>query len=240
MRHTHIQWAVVVLGMLGVVSLLVLHWMVFFWVPTESTMGIVQRIFYIHVPAWWASFLGFGIVAMCSAVYLWLGDERLDGAALAAAEGGMIFSTIGLVTGPLWGKIAWGTWWTFEPRLTLALLLWFIYLGYFLVRNSTVNPEQGKRLAAVVGIIGVLNIPLIHVSVTWLRSLHPEAVVLNPEGFAMNLDPRMLVTMGVGLLAYTLIFFSLFLARYTIDGFERTVRLRDASLIPVTEGTIDD
>ena len=231
MSHTRIRWAVLVLGTLGVVSVLVLHWMVFFWVPTESTMGIVQRIFYIHVPAWWAAFLGFGIVALCSMVYLWLGDDRLDRAALAAAEGGLVFCTVGLLTGPLWGKVAWGAWWVWEPRLTLALLLWFIYLGYFLVRNSTVNLEQGKRLAAVVGIIGVLDIPLIHVSVTWLRSLHPEAVVLNPGGFAMDLDPQMLATFGVGLLAYTLVFSSLFLARYAIEGFEREVRLRNASLI---------
>jgi heme exporter protein C len=231
MSNKHIRWAVLVLGTLGVVSVLVLHWMVFFWVPTESTMGIIQRIFYIHVPAWWAAFLGFGIVALCSAIYLWLGDDRLDRAALAAAEGGLVFCTVGLLTGPLWGKVAWGAWWVWEPRLTLALLLWFIYLGYFLVRNSTVNREQGKRLAAVVGIIGVLDIPLIHVSVTWLRSLHPEAVVLNPEGLAMDLDPSMLATFGVGLLAYTLVFFSLFLARYAIEGFERGARLGNANLI---------
>ena len=107
---------------------------------------------------------------------------------MTAAEGGMIFTSIGLLTGPLWGKIAWGAWWTWEPRLTLALLLWFIYLGYFLVRRSTLNPERGKRLAAVVGIIGVLDIPLIHVSVSWLRSLHPEAVVLNPDGPTLDLS----------------------------------------------------
>ena len=231
MSNTHIRWAVLVLGALGVVSVLVLHWMVFFWVPTESTMGIIQRIFYIHVPAWWAAFLGFAIVALCGAMYLWLGDDRLDRAALAAAEGGMVFCTVGLLTGPLWGKVAWGAWWVWEPRLTLALLLWFIYLGYFLVRNSTVNPEQGKRLAAVVGIIGVLDIPLIHVSVTWLRSLHPEAVVLNPEGLARELDGSMLATFGVGLLASTLVFFSLFLARYAIEGYEREARLRNANLI---------
>ena len=104
MSNTNIRWAVLVLGALGVVFVLVLHWMVFFWVPTESTMGIIQRIFYIHVPAWWAAFLGFGIVALCSVVYLWLGDDRLDRAALAAAEGGMVFCTVGLITGPLWGR----------------------------------------------------------------------------------------------------------------------------------------
>ena len=230
MTQQQTRWAVGVLGALGIATLIALHWMVFFWVPTEATMGIVQRIYYIHIPAWWVAFLAFGIVALCSAVYLWLGDERLDRAAVTGAEAGMIFTTIGLLTGPLWGRVAWGTWWEWEPRLTSALLLWFIFLGYFLVRRSTVNPEQGKRFAAVVGVIGVLDIPFIHVSVTWFRSLHPEAVVLNPEGFAMNLDPSMGATLGVGLLAFSLVFASLFLARYAVAGYERELDLRDATL----------
>ena len=230
MNPKRIRWGVVGLGTLGIAAVVVLHWMVFFWVPTESSMGVIQRIFYIHLPAWWVTFMAFGMVALCSAVYLWLGDERLDMAALAAAEGGMLFATIGLVTGPLWGRVAWGAWWTWEPRLTLALLLWFIYRGYFLVRRSTTNPEQGKRLAAVVGIIGVLDIPLIHISVSWLRSLHPEAVVMRPDG--PNLDSAMLWTLMVGLLAFTLLFLSLFLARYAVERLERELALREATPAP--------
>ena len=230
MNPKRIRWGVVGLGTLGIAAVVVLHWMVFFWVPTESSMGVIQRIFYIHLPAWWVTFMAFGMVALCSAVYLWLGDERLDMAALAAAEGGMLFATIGLVTGPLWGRVAWGAWWTWEPRLTLALLLWFIYLGYFLVRRSTTNPEQGKRLAAVVGIIGVLDIPLIHISVSWLRSLHPEAVVMRPDG--PNLDSAMLWTLMVGLLAFTLLVSSLFLARYAVERLERELALREATPAP--------
>ncbi len=227
MNLKRIRWGVIGLGTLGIATVLLLHWMVFFWVPTESFQGVVQRIFYIHVPSWWITFLAFGMVALYSAVYLWLGDERLDMAAVAAAEGGMVFCTIGLLTGPLWGRVAWGAWWTWEPRLTLALLLWFIYLGYFLVRRSTSNPEQGKRLAAVVGIVGVLDIPLIHISVSWLRSLHPEAVVMRPDG--PNLDSSMLWTLMVGLLAYTFLFFSLFLARYAVERYEREQFLREAT-----------
>lgn len=210
-----IRWTGLVLGILGVALTLVLHWMVFFWVPTERTMGVVQRIFYIHVPAAWVAFLAFGVVAVCSAIYLWLKDERLDMAALAAAEGGMLFTTIVLLTGPLWGRVAWGTWWTWEPRLTLTLLLWFIYLGYFMVRASTENPQRGKRFAAVVGIVGALDIPLIHLSVQWFRSLHPAPVVMRPEG--PSLHPDMLATLFTGLGAMTLLFFSLFLYRYGLE-----------------------
>ena len=230
------RWSGAILGVIGLGLTLLLHWMVFFWVSTERTMGVVQRIFYIHVPAAWVAFMAFGIVAICGAVYLWLKDERLDMAALAAAEGGMLFTTIVLLTGPLWGKVAWGTWWSWEPRLTLTLLLWFIYLGYFLVRSSTENPERGKRFAAVVGIVGALDIPLIHISVKWFRSLHPEPVVMNPDGPTLAGD--MLNTLFVGLGAFTILFFSFFLFRYGLEEARRRLthrRLAEEGN-PMTEG----
>ncbi len=215
------------LAVLGVVGVLVLHYLVFFWVPTELNQGVIQRIFYVHVPSAWVAFMAFGVVALCSALYLWLGDDHMDQAALSAAEGGMIFTTIVLLTGPLWGKIAWGTYWTWEPRLTLTLLLWFIFLGYFLVRASSQNPERGKRFAAVVGIVGALDIPLIHLSVIWFRSLHPGPVVMKPEG--PTLAPQMLVTLMVGLVSFTLLFWGLFLHRYTLEVASHTVAVRERS-----------
>lgn len=214
-----IRWGAGIAGVLGVGLALLFHWQVFFWVPTEASMGIVQRIFYVHVPAAWVGFFAFFIVALCSAVYLWLGEERLDIAAVSAAEGGILFTTIVLISGPLWAKLAWGTWWTWEPRLTLTLLLWFIYVGYFMVRNATENVEQGKRFAAVVGIVGALNIPLIHVSVLWFRSLHPQPVVARVDG--PTLHPDMLTVLLTALAAWTSLFFALFLLRYG------TARLED-------------
>jgi len=219
-----------VTSLLGVVGVIVVHWLVFFWVPTEAQQGIVQRIFYIHVPAAWVAFIAFGIVALVSAVYLWLGDEKLDMAASAAAEGGMLFTTIVLLTGPLWGRVAWGTWWTWEPRLTFTLLLWFIYLGYFLVRKSTTNPEQGRKFAAVVGIVGAADIPLIHVSVTWLRSLHPQPVVLKPEG--PTLDTEMLQLLGLSFVAFILLFFGLFITRYAVARLEHASERRAVAPVP--------
>ncbi|MBT8397118.1 MAG: cytochrome c biogenesis protein CcsA [Gemmatimonadetes bacterium] len=216
-----IRWSGAVLGVLGLALVLVMHWQVFFWVSTERTMGVVQRIFYIHVPSAWVAFMAFGIVAVCSAVYLWLKDERLDMAAVAAAEGGIIFTVIVLITGPLWGKIAWGTWWEWEPRLTLTLLLFFIYVGYFLVRSSTENPERAKRFAAVVGIVGALDIPLIHVSVQFFRSLHPEPVVMRPDGPSLPGD--MLTTLFTGLGALTVLFLAFFLFRYGLERMKRAL-----------------
>ena len=219
-----IRWLAMVTTLVGLALVLVLHWMVLFWVNTESTQGVVQRIFYVHVPSMWVAFFAFGLAALCSTVYLWLGDDRLDAAALAAAEGGMVFTTAGLVTGSLWGKIAWGTFWTWDPRLTLTLLLWFLYLGYFMVRASTENAERGRRFAAVLAIVGVLDIPLIHVSVLWFRSLHPRPVVLDTET-PLNLDPDMLMTLMTGLLAFTVLFLGLLAFRYAVERGQGSLNL---------------
>jgi heme exporter protein C len=216
---------------LGVAVTLLLHWLVFFWVPTERTMGVVQRIFYIHVPAAWVAFFAFGIVAVCSAVYLWLGDERLDWAAVSAAEGGMIFTTIVLLTGPLWARVAWGSWWEWEWRLILTLLLWFIYLGYFMVRSASENLERGRRLSAVVGIVGAVTLPINHMSVRWWRGIHPDPVVLNPEG--ATADPEIVTTLLTGLLAFTLVFLAILAFRY---GLERAIHLSSAAGRGTAEG----
>ena len=135
----------------------------------------------------------------------------------------MVFTVIVLLTGPLWGRVAWGAWWVWEPKLTLTLLLWFIYLGYFLVRASTDNSERGKRFAAVLGIVGALDIPLIYFSVVWFRSMHPGPVVMKADG--PSIEPQMLATLFMGLAASTLIFFSLFLFRYRLERVKQSPHL---------------
>lgn len=212
------RWAMA-LSLLAGAALIWAFWLIFFWVPTEAEMGIVQRIFYVHVPSAWVAFMAFGIVALCSLGYLWLRDERLDSIALASAELGVIFTSIVLISGPLWGKLAWGAWWVWDARLTLTLLLWFVYVGYFMVRNATENPERGKRFAAIVGIVGAVDIPLIHLSVQWFRSQHPQPVILNPEG--PTADPEIVQTLLVSLLAFTLAFFALMLVRYNLERLQR-------------------
>ncbi|HEX8242973.1 MAG TPA: cytochrome c biogenesis protein [Longimicrobium sp.] len=196
-------------------------WMVFFYVPTEAEMGVVQRIFYVHVPSAWTAFMAFGLVALCSAGYLWLRDPKLDAIAVSAAELGLLFTTLVLITGPLWARIAWGAWWVWEPRLTLTLLLWFIYVGYFMLRGAAENPERGKRFAAILGVVGAIDIPLIHLSVQWWRSQHPKPVVMRPEG--AQADPAILQTLFVSLFAFTFLFFSLLLVRYGVERLEQRV-----------------
>ena len=220
-----------VLTLLGLAGLILVYALSFFWVANVRDQGVIQRIFYVHVPAAWTCFLAFGITAVTSAMYLWLRDARLDRAALCAAEGGMIFGTIMLTTGPLWGSVAWATPWNWEPRLILTLLLWFIFLGYFMVRGATEDPEKGKRFAAVVAIVGALDIPLIHISVSqWFRdrfpTLHPTPVVMNQDE-GPTLDGDMLTVLLTSLLAFTLIFLGLFLLRYALEGNRADIALRE-------------
>lgn len=209
------HWAAWCSG-LGLVGLAATYALAFFWVSTDVDQGVIQRIFYIHVPAAWTAFLAFGLAAILSGVYLWLRDPRVDRAARTAVEGGMIFATVMLVSGPLWAKIAWGTYWTWEPRLTFTLVLWFIFLGYLLVRRA-VPTEKGRRYAAVVAIVGALDIPFIHVSVNLFRSLHPGPVVIQSDG-RPDLPADMLVLLGIALLSFTLTFLGLWFAHYVVEN----------------------
>ncbi|MEX1257499.1 MAG: cytochrome c biogenesis protein [Gemmatimonadota bacterium] len=225
--------AALTFGALGVALTLLFHWLVFFWVPDVLGFRIAQRIYYIHVPAAWVAFLAFGMVAVCSVVYLWLREEKADQLAHAAAEGGLVFTTIVLTTGPLWARLQWGVWWTPDPRLTLTALLWFVYLGYHLARGATENPELGKKFAAVVGIVGAALIPLIHVSVLWWGGTHPEPVVLNAAGsFA---DPEIETVLFTAFAAWIFLFLSLVLLRYTAAQLEERVARASPSVL-VSEG----
>jgi heme exporter protein C len=213
-------------GALGVLLVLVMHVQSFFWVGTDISLGVSQRIYYVHVPSAWVAFMAFGIVALCSVVYLWLKDERADCAAAAAAEGGLIFTTVALMTGSLWGKIAWGAWWRWEPRLILTLLLWFIYVGYFMVRSATENHDRARKLSAVVGIVGALTLPLNHLSVKWYNGLHPQPVVLKPE--APSADVDMTITLLTSVVAFTLVFFSIHALRYGLERATNALASREA------------
>jgi heme exporter protein C len=176
-------------------AMLAALYLVFVVVPTEREMGIVQRIFYFHVSSAWAAFLGFFVVAGASAVYLWNGSRTADRLAEAAAEVGVLFCTLVLVTGPIWARPVWGVWWTWDPRLTMTVILWAIYASYLMLRAFGGEDEAVRRYAAVLGLIGVLDIPIIMASVRLLRGIHP-AVITRNEGGSGLVDP----TMRLGLL----------------------------------------
>jgi heme exporter protein C len=183
-----------------------------FYTPLEAAQGAAQKILYVHAPAAWVAFLAFGVVAVASIVYLWLRDLRLDRIAESSAEVGLVFTTVVLVTGPLWGKPIWGTYWTWDARLTLTLFLWFIYLGYVVLRGAVEDPHTRARLSAVLGILGALLVPFIHLSVYLFRTLHPQPVFMRPGPPAM---PReMVATLVFSLGAFTLLYLALLRARF--------------------------
>lgn len=231
MDLSRLRWRGLILTLLGVIGILIVHWMVFFWVSTELRQGIIQRIFYIHVPSAWVPFFGYAVTAICGGLYLWLRDERLDMIAVSMAEGGLVFTTLILVSGPLWGRVAWNAWWAPEPRLMLTLLLWFIFLGYFLVRHSIQPVEKARRYSALVGILGALNIPLIHVSIYWYNILHPLPVILDQdEGPKAPADQ--LITFFLALGSFALVYFGLTVYRYAL---ERIQRAEAAAALSTTE-----
>lgn len=215
------RWAVR-LTLVGGVLVLVALWMVFFYAPTERVMGIIQRIYYIHVPTAWLGELAIGILALCSLGYLWLRDDRLDAIAVSAAELALLFLSATLTAGPLWARIAWGAWWVWDARLSFTLILWFINIGYFMLRGAAENPEQGKRFAAILALVAAVDVPLIHMSVYWFRTQHPRPVVMNPEG--PTAAPEIVQTLLFSTLAFTVVFTGLLLYRY---GYERVRRHLD-------------
>src|SRR5262245_49096190 len=184
--------------------------LIFRVVPTEGKMGVVQRIFYFHVPSAFAGFLGVTLCAVFSILYLWKRDRRLDLVAHASAEIGVMFFTIVLLTGPIWARPVWGVWWTGEVRLTSTLVLWLLYAGYLVLRRSADSPDQGARFGAVLAIVGALDIPIIYYSVEWWRGLHPR--VLKVSG-GQGLDPAMERTLALCTVAFVLLFFFLLLQR---------------------------
>ena len=164
------------LGLSGALMLLALG-MVFLYAPTDIVLGVSQRIFYVHVPLALVGFLAFAVVAVCSVGYLWKGSERMDSVAYAAAEIGVLFTSLMLITGMLWAKPAWGVWWSWSPQLTTSLILWFLYAAYLMLRAYAPPGDTGARYAAVLGIIGFIDVPIVYMAARWWRDLHPQKVL---------------------------------------------------------------
>jgi heme exporter protein C len=182
------------------------------YTPIEARQGMAQKIFYLHVPAAWCALMAFSLVGITSALYLWLMDPRLDRFAASSAEVGVAFSAVMLTTGPIWAKPIWGTWWTWDARLTLTLFLFFLFIGYLALRASVHDKAERARFSAVVGILGMLLVPFIHLSVYLFRTLHPQPVVLKPS--APSLPPEMLRTLLISMLVFTALYVGLVTLRY--------------------------
>ncbi len=203
MKKRGIMRSNILLGLSFVLMVAALY-LVFIYVPTEKEMGIVQRLFYLMVPMGWLALLSFVVIFISSILYLRKREDRWDIVGHSAAEVGIVFTTLALITGSIWAKPIWGVWWTWEPRLTATLVLWLIYLAYFMVRSLTVDKSRGARFAAVVGIIGFIDIPLVALATTLWRGLHPGPII-----FQGGIAPPMLLTLLVSITAFTVFYFSL-------------------------------
>lgn len=173
------------------------------YAPTEKTMGDVQRIFYFHVASAWLGLFAFIVVFVASIMYLKTKDSKWDIYSYTSAEIGVIFTTIVLVTGPIWARPIWHTWWTWDPRLTTTLILWFLYVAYGRIRSSLGEEEKRARFAAVFGIIAFVDVPIVFFAIRWWRTMHPQAVVTT-SGLA--LASGMKPAFFMGLFAFTLLY----------------------------------
>ena len=210
-----------VLGVAALIGMVVALWLIFIYTPVELVQGAVQKVFYIHLASIWNAYVGFFIVFVASILYLWRPSLRKDRIARAWAEIGVVFTTITLISGSIWGKPVWGTYWTWDPRLTTTLLLWFIYVVYLMLRGFVGDPERGRRYAAIVGIIGFIDVPIVHMSVRWWRTLHPDPIVARAEG--PDLPMSMWYTVLYCIVAFSVLALFLVRQRLHIDELRETL-----------------
>jgi len=207
-----------VLGALLAAAMLLALYMALLQAPRERTMGDLQRIFYFHVPAGITGLIAFAVNFFASLAYLIKKDRKWDGLALAAAEIGVVFLAIVLVTGPIWAKPVWLVWWTWSPRLTSALVLWLLYVAYLLVRNYVADPDRKAVAAAVFGVVAFVDAPIVWFSIRWWRDIHPSPM-LESGALAPEMRPALWVCIG----AFMLLFVYLMRRRVSLETARRDV-----------------
>jgi heme exporter protein C len=211
-RNRWWPWAAIVLFLATAFTLAMVS-------PADDVQGNLVRIMYVHVPAAWLAYLAFFVTFVGSVAYLLTRHLRWDRIAAASAEIGVYFTGLAIVLGMIWAKPTWGVWWTWDARLTLTAIMFFVYLGYLALRRTTDDPIARANRAAVLGVVGAIQIPLVHFSVVWWRTLHQPPSIIRPDGPAIQ-DPMMLVALIVGVLAFTVVYVSLMVKRIELIHLE--------------------
>lgn len=188
----------------------------FVYAPTEPLMGHIQRIFYFHMGTVWVATVAFIIVFISSIMYLWKGTRKWDILAYCSAELGVLFLTLTIITGSIWAKPIWGTWWTWDPQLTTTFILWILYIVYLVLRSSAENDSKRAKFAAVFGIIAFIDLPLVYLSVRVMRGISP--VVFGPGGG--GIEPQMMHALLINMAAFSLLFIVLLLERIDLERFQ--------------------
>jgi heme exporter protein C len=185
--------------------------MVLLYAPPEQTMGLVQKVFYFHMACAWIGMLSFLVAAICGILYLSKKELRWDRFEASAVEIGLIFILVANFSGMIWAKAAWNTWWTWDPRLTTTTIMGFTYIAYLLLRRGMDDPAKRAQFGAIYALIGFITVPMTFFSARYLRTIHPILFGIGAE--KMALTPKMLHTMGVSLVAFTVLFVALLLYR---------------------------
>ena len=204
------------LGAASIVALFVALWMALIWSPPDAAMGNVVRILYVHVANAWLAYLAFVIVFLASVAYLWTKRPVFDAIAVASAEIGVLFTGLTLILGSIWAEPTWGVWWSWEPRVVTTAVMFTMYVGYLLLRNLSTDLERRATRAAVLGIVLVVDVPIVHLSVTWMNALHQLPSVLRPD-LSPTLDRSMLAALIAMTIAFTILYAYLMTARVDIQ-----------------------
>ncbi len=197
----------------------------FIYAPTEKVMGVIQKIFYFHVASAWIAFFAFFVTFICSILLLIKNNHLFDDIASASVEIGVIFCSIVLLTGPLWARPVWGVWWTWDPRLTTTLILWFVYVGYIMLRKFTEEEDKRAKFSAALGIIGFIDVPVVFLSIRWWRTIHPNVLQKGGGGLHPDMKTALFVSLG----AFTLLYLSLLIKRVKITKLERQINILESN-----------
>jgi heme exporter protein C len=205
----------IILGTIAILLVIASAYAAFFIAPEERTMGLIQRIFYFHVSSAWAGFTAFFLCFLGNLLYVWRRDQKYDWLAVSGAEVGLAFTTVVLITGPIWAHPVWGIWWTWDARLTSTFVLWLLYVSYLLLRTLVEEPDRRALLSSLFGIFAFLDVPLVFGAIRWWRTQHPQPVIMGGQG--SGLDPTMKSVFFFSALAMHVFMLFLVAERYALE-----------------------
>lgn len=212
-----------IIDILAIIAVPVGLWFAFIYAPVEVKMGGIQKIFYFHVASAWIGFFAFFVTFVASVLLLVKKNYVFDEIAEASAGVGVIFCTIVLVTGPMWARPVWGVYWTWDPRLTSTLILWFIYVAYLMLRDFIEDADKRAKFSAALGIIGFIDVPIVFLSIRWWRTIHPNVVQPGGGGLASDMRTAMFVCLGV----FTILYVSMMLKKIRLIRLEKRIKALD-------------